>query len=142
MSKRLRDENPTLTVKTCALELRCFRCVCQMCKYDILRVHTQQRFDSGTWEHYKGERCPLSNSSSLTCFPLQVEGLIQNQDCPCMNYATMAFVNAIVMHITLTIQTTACHIACCVTIEQRQNYCIVGGPAEPTHRQFMPRWLD
>ena len=40
-----------------------------------------------------------------------------------MNYATMAFVNAIVMHITLTIQTTVWHIAYCVTIEHRQNYC-------------------
>ena len=27
VGKRLRDENPTLAVKTCALELRCFRCV-------------------------------------------------------------------------------------------------------------------
>ena len=26
VGKRLRDENPTLAVKTCALELRCFRC--------------------------------------------------------------------------------------------------------------------
>ena len=35
VGKRLRDENPTLAVKTCALELRCFRCV-YTCKYDIL----------------------------------------------------------------------------------------------------------
>ena len=27
VGKRLRDENPTLAVKTCALQLRCFRCV-------------------------------------------------------------------------------------------------------------------